>query len=233
MRKYSMNDIYDVSKNVEKLILGKCTNFLDARMQNIIKRKINKIDYQIYKPYKDSEKNIFYVNNKPNVLLYEIVCKNSIRHQDIMGTLFNLGINSSMYGDIIIVNNKYYIYILDIIEKYLLCNLFMIGSNKVILEKRDVSLLNDYERKYETIELIVSSERVDTIIGSLIHTSRDIVINKIKDKEILINYEIPKKSSLLKKEDIISIRKYGKYKYLGIINTTKKNNYIVLVNKYM
>ena len=228
-----MNDIYDVSKNVEKLILGKCTNFLDARMQNIIKRKINKIDYQIYKPYKDSEKNIFYVNNKPNVLLYEIVCKNSIRHQDIMGTLFNLGINSSMYGDIIIVNNKYYIYILDIIEKYLLCNLFMIGSNKVILEKRDVSLLNDYERKYETIELIVSSERVDTIIGSLIHTSRDIVINKIKDKEILINYEIPKKSSLLKKEDIISIRKYGKYKYLGIINTTKKNNYIVLVNKYM
>ena len=109
----------------------------------------------------------------------------------------------------------------------------MIGNNKVILEKRDVNLLYDYEREYETIELIVSSERVDTIIGSLIHTSRDIVINKIKDKEILINYEIPKKSSILKKEDIISIRKYGKYKYMGIINTTKKNNYIVLVNKYM
>lgn len=228
-----MNDIYEVSKNVEKLILGKCTNFLDTRMQNIIKRKINRVDYQIYKVYKDSEKNIFYVNNKPNVLLYEIVCKKSIRHQDILGTLFNLGINPSMYGDIIIVNNKYYIYILDIIEKYLLCNLFMIGNNEVILEKRDVNLLYDYEREYETIELIVSSERVDTIIGSLIHTSRDIVINKIKDKEILINYEIPKKSSLLKKEDIIIIRKYGKYKYMGIINTTKKNNYIVLVNKYM
>lgn len=228
-----MNDIYEVSKNVEKLILGKCTNFLDARMQNIIKRKINRVDYQIYKVYKDSEKNIFYTKNKPNVLLYEIVCKKSIRHQDILGTLFNLGINPSMYGDIIIVNNKFYIYILDIIEKYLLCNLLMIGSNKVVLEKRDINLLNNYEREYETIELIVSSERVDTIIGSLIHTSRDIVINKIKDKEILINYEIPKKSSLLKKEDIISIRKYGKYKYLGIINTTKKNNYIVLVNKYM
>ncbi len=228
-----MNDIYAVDKNVEKIITGKYTYFLDNKLQNLVKRKINKIEYNIYKPYKDSEKVIFYQGNKPNVLLYKIICKKNIKHQDILGALFNLGIDPSMYGDIIIIDNNYYIYILDIIENYLINNLLMIGKNKINFEKQDINILKDYERKSENIELIVSSDRIDTVISSLIHSNRDIINNKIKNKEILINYEIPKKCNKLKKDDIISIRKYGKYQYMGIINTTKKNHYIISINKYI
>ena len=93
--------------------------------------------------------------------------------------------------------------------------------------------INNYERKYEELEYIVSSERIDTIVSNIIHSNRDSVSKLIKDKCILVNYDIPKSSYNLKIGDILSIRKYGKYKYMGIINKTKKDNYIVLINKYI
>ena len=55
----------------------------------------------------------------------------------------------------------------------------------------------------------------------------------IKDKLIRINYELLNKSSyIIKENDIISIRKYGKYRFIGIIKETKKDNYLIEVNKY-
>lgn len=228
-----MNELYKVEKNIEKLLKGNSTNFLDSKLQRLIKSKLKKNNYKIYLPYKDSEKVIYYTNDKPNVLLYEIKSKNKLLHQEILGTLFSLGLDPSMYGDILIVDNHYYIYILDIIENYLLTNFNKIKNNKIELIKRDINLLKDYEREYESIELIVSSNRIDTILSRLIHTSRDTISKKIKDKEILVNYDYPKNSYFLKENDIFSIKKYGKYKYIGVINKTKKDNIVVRIDKYI
>ena len=227
-----MNDIYTVSKNVEKILNGNCTNFLDQKLQIQVKNKLKKGTYKIYLPYIDSEKAIYYVSNKPNVLLYEIVSNNKLLHQEIMGTLFSLGIDPSMYGDILIIDNHHYIYILDIIENYLLTNFNKIKNNKIELKQIDVNYLYNYEREYEEIELIVSSNRIDTVLSHLIHTSREKIYEKIKNKEILVNYDEPKTSYNLKENDIFSIRRYGKYKYIGVINTTKKDNIVVKILKY-
>ena len=227
-----MNELYKIDKNIEKIINGNSTYFLDSKLQILIKSKLKKSEYKIYLPYKDSEKVIYYVKDKPNVLLYEIKSKNKLLHQEIMGTLFSLGIDPSMYGDILIIDNHYYIYILDIIENYLIIHLDKIKNNTVELIKRDINLLKDYERKYESIEIIVSSNRIDTIISKLINTSRENISKKIKDKEILVNYNYPKNSYFLKENDIFSIRKYGKYKYIGVINKTKKDNIVVRIDKY-
>ena len=67
----------------------------------------------------------------------------------------------------------------------------------------------------------------------MINTSRSIVEEKIKNKEIFINYEILKnKDYKLKEGDIFSIRKYGKYKFIKIIKITKKNNLLIEYLKY-
>ena len=55
--------MYEVNKNVEKIIMGKETNFLDYNMQELVKRKLGKISYNIYKPYQDSEKVIYYTED--------------------------------------------------------------------------------------------------------------------------------------------------------------------------
>ena len=228
-----MNDIYAAEKNIEKILKGKHTFFLDYKLQELVKRKLHKKLYNIYLPYKDSEKVIYYCNDIPNVSLLKITSKIKLKHQDILGALFSLGIDPSMYGDILIIDDNYYIYVLDIMKNYLVNNLVMINNCKIIIDEVELSLLNNYERKYENIELIASSNRIDNVIAHLIHLSRDDIINKINNKEIFLNYEIPKYSTNLKIGDIISIRKYGKYKYLGIINKTKKDNLIICINKYI
>ena len=97
-----------------------------------------------------------------------------------------------------------------------------------------MDVLKDYERKYEENEMIVSSIRIDSIVSSIINSSRSKAIDKIKNKEVIVNYEIIIKNSyLLKENDIFSIKRYGKYKFVGIVKSTKKDNYIVKYLKYV
>ena len=110
----------------------------------------------------------------------------------------------------------------------------MIGNNSVKLEEIDINYLSNYKRKYEEYKIIVSSLRIDNVISKIIKTNRDRVIDKIKNKEVILNYEIVNKNSILLKEnDIFSIRRYGKYKFIGIEKSTKKDNYVIRYLKYI
>ena len=222
-----MNEMYFIKKNIDKLYEGGYTTFLDMRFQNLINQKM-KIDYNVFKPFEESERVIYYVNEKPNIVLYEIQTDDVLRHQDIMGTIYSLGLDETLFGDIIVDNNKYYIYMFDTIENYVVNNVNMIKKSKVKLVKIDIDYLKDYKRKYEEITLIVSSKRIDTIVSRLTNINRKEILDKIKNEEVLVNYSPVKNNSyILKENDIFSIRKYGKY------NQKKKENLVVKIDKYL
>lgn len=226
--------MYTVDKNLNKLIKGGETFFLDPKEQMLLKRKLKKSEYSTFLPYKDSEKVIFYVDKIPDVFLYEIKTKQILRHQDILGALFSLNISKEMFGDIIIRDGKYYIYILGIIRNYFESNFTKIKNSSVELINRDLDLLKEFEREYEAVEIIVLSERIDTVISTIIHTNRNSIKEKIKNKEIILNYDFLQSGSYyLHEGDIFSIRKFGKYKYIGIVKRTKKDNYVVKYLKYI
>ena len=228
-----MNEMYFIKKNIDKLYEGGYTTFLDMRFQNLINQKM-KIDYNVFKPFEESERVIYYVNEKPNIVLYEIQTDDVLRHQDIMGTIYSLGLDETLFGDIIVDNNKYYIYMFDTIENYVVNNVNMIKKSKVKLVKIDIDYLKDYKRKYEEITLIVSSKRIDTIVSRLTNINRKEILDKIKNEEVLVNYSPVKNNSyILKENDIFSIRKYGKYRFNGVINQTKKENLVVKIDKYL
>lgn len=225
--------MYTIEKNLNKLNHNQPTFFLDPKEQKELAKRLKKNSYYIYKPYIDSEKNIFYTKTKPNIILYEIKSKIPLEHREILGTIFSLNITSELFGDIIITNNKYYIYVLEQIAPYIKNNLVTIKNTHIELIERPLEGLKDYKKEYDNIEVIASSTRIDTVISRLIQTSRPNVLQKIKDKEVILNYEILKNNSYqLKENDIFSIRKYGKYQYIGIIKETKTKNYIILCKKY-
>ena len=218
--------MYKIEKNLNKLNKNQPTFFLDPKEQLELSKKRKKDSYQIYKPYSDSEKNIFYTKEEPKVILYEIKSKVPLEHREILGTLFSLNITSELFGDIVISNNHYYIYVLETIAPYIKNNLLMIKNSHVELV--------DYKKEFEEIEIIASSTRIDTVISRLIQTSRPNIIEKIKNKEIILNYEVLKNNSYqLKENDVFSIRRHGKYQYIGIIKETKSKNYIIACKKYI
>lgn len=228
------SDIYKINNAVEKIKSGKNTLFLDGKEFNLVKSKLKKDDYKVYYPYKDSEKVMLYTRKLPNVKLFKIYTVEKIRHQDILGSLFALNIDSSYFGDIVLYEEDYYVFVAEEMSLYIKENLKQIGKSKVTLEEVDLNTLENYERKYEEYEIIVSSLRIDNVISSIINTSRSKVVDKLKNKEVIVNYEIINKNSYaLKEDDVFSIRKYGKYKFIGVIKSTKKNNFIVKYLKYM
>ena len=227
-------DIYKINNAVEKIKSGNNTLFLDQREYKLVTSKLKKHEYKVYYPYKDSEKVMLYTGNMPIIKLFKINAAEKIRHQDILGSLFALNIDSSFVGDIVLYNDDYYVYIENNLSTYIKDNLNMIGNKKVVLEEVSLDVLKDYKRKYEENEMIVSSLRIDSIVSSIIKSSRSKALEKIKNKEVIVNYEVMSKNSyLLKENDIFSIRRYGKYKFVGIVKSTKKDNYIVKYLKYV
>ena len=228
------SDIYKINNAVEKIKSGNNTLFLDQREYKLVTSKLKKHEYKVYYTYKDSEKVMLYIGNIPIIKLFKINTAEKIRHQDILGSLFALNIDSSFVGDIVLYNDDYYVYIENNLSTYIKDNLNIIGNKKVVLEEVSLDVLKDYERKYEENEMIVSSLRIDSIVSSIIKSSRSKALEKIKNKEVIVNYEVMSKNSyLLKENDIFSIRRYGKYKFVGIVKSTKKDNYIVKYLKYL
>lgn len=226
--------MYTIEKSLNKLNRNQPTFFLDPKEQLELKKKLKKGSYQIYKPYIDSEKNIFYTTNEPRVVLYEIKSKIPLKHREILGTIFSLNITSELFGDIIVKDNHYYVYVLEQIAPFIKNNLLKIKNTNIELIETPLETLKDYKKEYEKIQIITSSLRIDTVIARLIQTSRPNVIEKIKNKQIILNYDILKNNSYqLKENDVFSIRRHGKYKYIKKIKQTKNNNYIIECYKYI
>lgn len=226
--------MYYVEKNLTRLSHGQHTFFLDPKELNEVIFKLKKNEYSIYYPYKDSEKNIIYNRNVPKVILYEIVCNVELRHQDILGSIYALNISGELFGDVLIIDGHYYVYILDIVRNYFETNFLMVKNSRIELREISIDTFKDYERSYKEEIHIVSSNRVDTVISSIIHTGRNNINDKIKKKEIILNYDFLKSVSYkLRDGDTFSIKKIGKFKYNGIIKNTKSNNLIISIYKYL
>lgn len=225
--------MYKIEKNLTKLKQNQPTFFLNQKEQQELQKKLKKNTYQVYKPYLDSEKNIFYKKEPPQVILYEIKTKIPLEHREILGTIFSLNISEELFGDIIIKENHYYIYVLKSIAPYLKNNFLMIKNSHIELIEQDLSELQNYQREYIDINIIASSPRIDTVLAKITKISRTNIIEHIKNKEILLNYSIlTNPSKTLKENDIFSMKGHGKFIYTGIKKETKNKNYIITCKKY-
>ncbi len=226
--------MYFEKKNIDHLYNVGHTYFLDPKEQKDVSMYLKKSEYDVYYPYKDSEKVIYYIGDIPTVYLYKIECSNKLRHQDILGSLYGLKLDMSLFGDIIVDNDNYYIYIYPSIEKFFLNDFNKIGKNYIKKTKINLEEMENYERKYEPIELVASSTRIDTVISSITNIKRSELKEYLDNKEILYNHDyLTSLSKTLNEGDTFSIRGYGKYKFIGIKSYTKKDNPIIIVNKYI
>ena len=228
-----MKNIYNIEKIIDNLYSKNYTNFISPKELMEIRRKLNKNEFEIYELYPDSNKVILYIKEEPKISLLKINNSENLRHQDIMGAIFSLGLKEDTFGDIIKYQGIFYIFVLPSLKDSIIYNIDKIKTTDVILEEVDINLSENFAQEYIKKEIIVSSLRIDNVISTLIGTSRADILDKFKNKEIIYNYnEITKPTYQLNIGDTFSIRKYGKYKYNGIIKNTKKGGFIIEILMY-
>ena len=224
---------YKIEKIIDSLYNKGYTNFLTGKDLMQVKSKLSKNEYKIYEPFEECSKVILYKKTIPSIKLYKIVSKVELRHQDILGTIFSLGLKQDTFGDITKYQDSFYIFLLPHLVDYFKYNLVEIKNNKIELVEDDINITDNFKQEYIIKEYIVSSLRIDNIISTITNNSRNQVLDKFLNKEILLNYEEEiKPTRTLRENDIFSIRKYGKYKFSKIIKTTKKGGLIIEVLQY-
>lgn len=230
-----MKEEIRIKNSCQKLIKNGFTMFLNQtetkKVMQELKRK--RILYSIFFFYEDCDKVLFYTNGIPSLVLLEITAQEPLEHRKILGSLFALGIDEHTFGDIIFIENKSYVIVFPQIAEVIEYQLQEIGRTKVEVKRVSFDVVRFYRRTYEDIKLKVPSLRIDAILSKLTHLSRSQIAAKIQQKEVLLNYEILSKATKeLKENDIFSIRKYGKYRFIKVTEQTKKQDFWIEIQKY-
>lgn len=217
------------------------SNFLNMEEISILSSTKCESLYTLYGGYNNAERCVAGFSND-EILYYPIVCieikpaqqkfADKLTHRDFLGSLMNLGIEREMLGDIIIKDNVGYLFCLDKISEYITDSLTRIKHTTV--KCRLIDAVPDFINEVpEESEYIVSSLRVDTVVSAVFKLSRNNASQLVNQEKIYINSKVIHKDSiLLKEDDKVSVRGYGKFIFSSILNETKKHKIVAGIRVY-
>lgn len=247
------------AKIEDKIKLSKTRNkivYTDFLYETEIKKaekylKIKKVDTYIFNGgYEEAERKSLIIY--PEKLTKEMVIKNlqdifsiiritlpnnlkgTYSHKDFLGGIMKLGILREKIGDIVLDKEGADIVVFKENEIYFLENLKLLTRfRKSDIEIIDIKDIKNKELKFEEIQVIVPSMRLDSFTSELSRTSRSKAIELIELGRVLVNHEeVYKSSKGIKINDVITIRGKGKFIIDGVIRNTKSDRLVVKVMKY-
>jgi len=154
-----------------------------------------------------------------------------LTHRDFLGSLMGLGIRREVLGDIVVADNRGYLFCLDSIADYIISQLESVKRTTVTcaLSSPPAKLS---EPPAET-SLVIASERLDAIVSAVYRLSRSQGQELISGGKVYISGRLVESSSAaLKEGDVISVRGLGRFTYEGISRETKKGRLRVNVRIY-
>ncbi len=242
--KIFVSNILDKINKYEKLGSLITSNFLDINEFKIASQLLNKykVKYTFFSLNNTLERKCIAILPEYNDD-YDFSCLSCIKvlpnknsklfHKDYMGSIYNMGINEDMIGDIIVFENFAYIFLMTKVLEFTLLNYTKVGNSNIEIEIVNINELDNIIHNFEDINVIVPSNRIDTVLAHVYRLSRSEVEEKILRNDLYINSKcIVNKTHLLKENDIVSFRKCGKFKYNNIVKKTKNNNLVIKIEMY-
>jgi RNA-binding protein YlmH len=156
-----------------------------------------------------------------------------LSHRDYLGALMNLGIERGTLGDIVIVGKSAYLFCTDKMSPYILESLDKVRHTSVrceLAKNIPPSTITRLERK----ALQVSAARADSIIAKLYKMSRSESVELFRAKKVFVNGRLDENNSgQLKPNDKVSVRGFGRFKFIGVSGETRKGKLNVDVDLYV
>lgn len=158
-----------------------------------------------------------------------------LSHRDFMGGILSLGIERSTIGDIAVISEaEALVFVLDKIASYIVSELRKIGRDGVRAELCDIAPDYEIPRRYETVDIAVSSARLDGVVRALTGKSREAAADMIRAGLVELRYFATDNISAdVKEGDILSIRGYGKYIIGGTDGQTRSGRLKIKCKKYV
>ena len=216
------------------------TNFEQIVLSQIVAYNYGDFKVEFFGGFDDAErKKAKIISNEYYDVDYDIVCLkakfndkfNKVEHRNILGAVHNLGINFNRFGDIIVLENEVYIFVDEEIADYIAMEFTKAGRVNLDFQRVDLTEVG-IEKKYEDFEIVSSSFRIDSIVAKITNKSRSKVKEFLEQDFIKLNHVVLRngeKNCTL--EDIISIRKYGRFVVKGYTQNKKSLKYRITISK--
>lgn len=216
------------------------TNFEQVVLSQIVAYNYGDFKVEFFGGFDDAErKKAKIISNEYYDVDYDIVCLkakfnnkfNKVEHRNILGAVHNLGINFNRFGDIIVLENEVYIFVDEEIADYIAMEFTKAGRVNLDFQRVDLAEVG-IEKKYEDFEIVSSSFRIDSIVAKITNKSRSKVKEFLEQDFIKLNHVILRNGEkTCTPDDIISIRKYGRYVVKGYTQNKKSLKYRITISK--
>lgn len=156
-----------------------------------------------------------------------------LSHRDYLGSVMNLGVERSKFGDIIVMDTEAVIFVCEEIAEYVLHNLNRVRHTPVQCQKREFQDIS-YTPSFIQLKGTVPSVRLDTVMSVAFPMSRSKLTAYITAGKVFVNGKlITSNGYRLEEGQFISVRGLGRISYEGILSETKKGRYYISVKKYV
>lgn len=218
------------------------TDFLDPGQRVILQSIVgNDALIQEFGGYDDAEKKRVYLNEEWENLRpedYEVVPFEieypqkfiTLNHSSILGTLANSGIDVDTFGDIITDGKgRWQFFGKKELTDFFTEQIDRIGKNKVKVREIDLKQVLLPEDDAQIKDEVVASLRLDSVLAGISRQSRVKIKEAIENNEAKLNWqEVQNSNIMVKVNDVISLRHFGRLKITNIA-TTRKGKYKVVL----
>ncbi len=240
-----IDQIVDWKSYVENTYAEKLTDFLDPREQQIVKTIMGEhgdVRVAFFGGIENAERKRallfpdYYQETKRDYLvsLFEVHYPSkfvTIEHRHVLGSLMSLGLKRGKFGDILYNDSTVQFFAADEIANYLRQELQSIGKAKVRIEEIPFEQAITVQESWQEVSITASSLRLDTIISTFYHISRQKAQVLIGQGLAKVNWTVIENSSFECHEgDTISVRGYNRVKIVSIEGKTKKDKWRILAN---
>lgn len=233
--KLLFSKIADLSRLCLKNCYPAFSKFMDeTSLARVSKVKEAGCTYVPFGGYEDAERKImgcfpegYYDEDAYNLMFPLCTLKllpsdtEGLTHRDYLGSLMGLGIARECIGDIVLFPEGAYVICLEDIKDFILSNLDRIGRKSVKIELCENETVPGKTLLRKSVT--AASDRLDCIVAQVSACSRNKVDELIREGKIQVNYlQADSTSKKLKPGDVVSVRGFGKFIYVGVSGETKK-----------
>ena len=155
----------------------------------------------------------------------------TLTHRDVLGAFMHQGIEREQLGDIVMTQDAVYVAVSDSISGYLIDQVTKIRHTSLRFERYEGVL--HHTPSFEVRQYNVSSLRMDAVVAALCRLPRAKAASLIASGMVKVNdLPLETSSSLCHNNSTVSIRGHGRFQFIEVKHTTKKNRFVIEVRVY-
>lgn len=157
----------------------------------------------------------------------------ALTHRDLLGALMNLSIAREKLGDIYLSENVGYLFCARSVAPVIVGEL-----TKAKHTRLRCTVVTDIPQnlatRCEEVFLQIASERLDVLVAAAFRLSREESLSLFREKKVFVGGRCTENNSAPAKEgEILSVRGYGRFRYLGVLSLSKKGKCNVKIEKFV